>query len=148
MITIQKSYIQVLTKFANQRPGLDFHDYGDVKSYRQESREITKDLHDFTELLRYARLRVNNLDEKIESYLKSTSGRLMIDEYDRLEYITGQYFPTEYRPAAARVLADIIWADYRDEKTADGVPIYATGHDIRKALRQWFGRRVMKNYFG
>lgn len=147
MITIQTSYIQLLTKFANQRPGLDFHNYGDARSYRQESREITKDLHDFTELLRYARLRVNGLDEKIEAYLKRSSGRLRLDDKGRLEYITGQYFPTEYRPASARVLADIIWADYRDEKKADGTPVYQTGHDIRKAISQWVGRRVMKNYF-
>jgi hypothetical protein len=147
MITIQKSYIQLLTKFANQRPGLDFQDYADVQLFRQESRGITKDLHDFTELLRYARLRVNNLDDKIEAYLRTTSGRLRLDEHGMLEYVTGQYFPTEYRPASARVLANIIWADYRDEKRADGTPVYETGHDIRKELSRWLSRRVMKNYF-
>lgn len=147
MITIPKSYTQLLTKFANQRPGLDFCNYGDVRAYRQESREITKDLHDFSEMLRYASLRVKGLDEKIEAYLKNSSGRLRLDEQGRLEYITGQYFPTEYRPASARVLADIIWADYRDEKRADGTPVYETGHDIRKALGKWLSRRVMKNYF-
>lgn len=147
MITIQPSYTQLLTKFANQRPGLDFCNYGDVRAYRQESREITKDLNDFHELLRYARLRVTDLDSKIENYLKNTSGRLRIDDSGRLEYITGQYFPTEYRPASARVLADIIWADYRDEKKGDGTPVYATGQDIRNQLKQWFGRRIMKYYF-
>lgn len=147
MITIPKSYTQLLTKFAHQRPGLDFCNYGDVRSYRQESREITKDLHDFNELLRYARLRVSNLDQKIEDYLKRSSGRLRITDKGDLEYITGQYFPTEYRPASARVLADIIWADYRDEKRADGTPIYETGNHIRSQLKQWFGRRIMKYYF-
>lgn len=147
MIIISANYTQLLTKFANQRPGLDFHNYGDVRAYRQESREITKDLHDFTELRRYASLYVKDLDSKIEQYLKRTSGRLRIDEQGRLEYITGQYFPTEYRPAAARVLADIIWMEYRDEKKADGTPVYETGHDMRKALGQWFGKRIMKYYF-
>jgi transcription termination factor NusB len=139
--------IDTLRKFAHQKPGLEFCNYGDVRIYRREMNEITKDLHDFRELLSYAIQRVNNLDDKIKAYLERSSGRLTIDEKGHLQYITGQYFPTEYRPAAARVLADIIWADYRDEKRADGTNVYETGHDIRKALSKWLSRRIMKYYF-
>ena len=45
--TQQVNALELLTKFAYQRPGLDFADYGEIKYYRQDSREITKDLHDF-----------------------------------------------------------------------------------------------------
>jgi hypothetical protein len=141
------STINLLCKFVSQRPRLDFHNYGDWKAYNSERREITKDMGDFHELLNHARLRVNNLDDKIKAYLQRSSGRLSINEDGQLQYITGQYFPTEYRPAAARVIADIIWADYRDEKHADGRNVYETGHDIRKALKSYFSRRIMKYYF-
>jgi hypothetical protein len=139
--------INTLRNFVHQKPGLEYCNYGDVKTYRREMYEITKDLHDFRELLSYAIQRVNNLDDKIKAYLERSSGRLTINKDGQLQYITGQYFPTEYRPAAARVLADIIWADYRDEKRDDGTNVYDTGHDIRKALSKWLSRRIMKYYF-
>src|SRR5687768_14939242 len=105
-----------LVKFVNQRPGLDFSNYGDVKSYRSEMAEITRDRNDFFELLSFAQRRIENFDEKLTKYLKETSGRLLLNKNDELEYCTGQYFCTEYRPAANQVLRSLIWIDYRDEK--------------------------------
>ena len=142
MTTIEK-----LNKFVNQRAGLDFANYGDMRLYRQESREITRDRSDYYELLCLASARVSDLDEKLTAQLKRTGDRLSMSENGNLEYCTGQYFPTEYRPAACRLLRDIIWADYRDEKDAQGQPIYKDGHEIRKAIRRRLSRRVAKNYF-
>lgn len=141
MITIQSNAVQLLSKFAHQRPGLDFHNYGDVRAYRQESREITKDLHDFSEVLSLCRWYVPDLDIKIESHLRNSSGRLTMKEDGKLEYITGQYFPTEYRPAATSVLTRILWNHVAKDETLK------TGHDIRKKLSKMLSRRVMKNYF-
>ena len=135
----------LLVQFVNQRPGLDFANYGDVKAYNSESREITKDLHDFRKLLSLAYRRVDNLEEKLTKSLSDSSGRLTL-ENGSLNYCTGQYFPTEYRPAANRVLASLIWADYRDEQE-NGKPVYETGDHIRKAIRRNVSRRVMKYYF-
>ena len=132
--------LAMLQKFANQRPQLDFHNYGDLKSYRQEVREITKDLHDFRELLNFAVNRVKDLESKLKEYLVKNSGRLTLNEKGNLEYITGQYFPTEYRPAASQILVSLIWDYFRN--------IYTTGDEIRKAIkRQNLSRRVIKNYF-
>lgn len=139
--------IDKLVKFVNQRPGLDFCNYGDVSAYRSESREITKDRQDFFELFALASRRVENLEQKLTEYLTNTSGRLLINKDGNLEYCTGQYFPTEYRPAANRVLRDLIWNSYRDELTETGEPVYNTGHEIRKAIRRNVSRRVAKNYF-
>lgn len=133
--------LQLLRKFVNQRPGLNFKDYGDRTIYRRESREITKDLHDFNEVLNVARFRVPDLDSKVKDYLQKTSGRLLMDEKERLVYHEGQYFPTEYRPAATRVIANILWEQIRQDKTLE------TGHDIRKKLSKMLSKRVMKNYF-
>jgi len=128
-----------LVRFVNQRPGLDFCNYGDIKMYRSESREITNDRNDFFELLAFANIVAENLEQKITNYLRNESGRLTIDESGRLQYCTGQYFPTEYRPAANRVLRSIIWDELR--KT------YETGNDIRKAAKRNLSRRVIKHYF-
>jgi hypothetical protein len=135
--------LALLQKFVDQRPGLEFADYGDVRAYRNESAEITRDRSDFYELLRVASslLSPAELEEKTAQHLRTSSGRLTL-EGDRLQYITGQYFPTEYRPAACRVLVSIIWGEYQKDQTLE------TGHDIRRAIRRRLNsRRVARLYF-
>lgn len=143
MTTIEK-----LTKFVNQRPGLDFANYGDVSSYRSEMAEITRDRSDYFELLALAFSRMDDLNDKVTAYLKNTSGRLTLNENDQLEYCAGQYFPTEYRPAANRILANLIFASYRDEIEHNSPnPVYKDGHEIRKAIKRNVSRRLARNYF-
>jgi hypothetical protein len=91
--------------------------------------------------------RIENLEERIKNTLLNSSGRLTLNAAGNIEYCTGQYFPTEYRPAANRLLSNLIWADYRDEKDSAGNPVYKDGHEIRKAIKRNISRRVMKNYF-
>jgi hypothetical protein len=136
-----------LIQFANQKPGLSFADYGDRKIYFAEMREITKDLHDFRELLNLALIRLgSNLEEKLTEYLSKSSGRLTL-ENGKLQYCTGQYFPTEYRPACNFVLRSLIWDSFRTETDSEGNYIYTTGPEIRKAISRNLSRRVCKNYF-
>ena len=130
--------LQLLRSFAFQRPGLDFNDYGDLKYYRQDSREITKDLHDFIEAFDLCCTYIDNLSEKVQEKLLNSSDRLTL-ENGKLKYITGQYFPTEYRPAATRVLTSILWRHFASK--------YETGGDIRKALKRITSRRFFNNYF-
>ena len=112
-------------------------------------REITKDLHDFRELLNLAVNRVADLETKLKAYLLSSSGRLNMNAKGQLEYITGQYFPTEYRPASSRILANLIWESYREEKRWNEaeVPVYADGHAIRHAIKRNLSRRTANIYF-
>ena len=143
-----KTTIEKLVKFASQRPGLDFANYGDLYYYNKESREITKDLHDFRELLNLAFRRIDNLEEQLTSYLRNTSGRLLLNANNELEYCAGQYFCTEYRPACNRVLANLIFASYRDEIESNTPnPVYKDGIEIRKAIKRQVSRRVYNNYF-
>jgi len=142
MTTIEK-----LTKFVNQRPGLDYSNYGELSSYRSEMAEITRDRTDYFELLSLAFSRIDNLNEVVTNYLKTSSGRLTMNEAGNLEYCTGQYFPTEYRPAANRLLRDIIWNSYSNELYADNTTVYTDGNDIRKAIKRRISRRIAKNYF-
>lgn len=138
---------QKLIKFVNQRPGLEFANYGDSKSYNAESREITKDRNDFFELLAYAQSRIVDFDRKLTFNLENSSSRLTLTNGE-LHYVTGQYFPTEYRPAASRIVAQLIWNDLRDETEPNTPnPIYKDGHEMRKAASRNLSRRVVKNYF-
>jgi hypothetical protein len=141
--------LALLQKFANQRPQLDYCNYGDPKSYRQEMREITKDLHDFRELLNFAVNRVTDIEGTLKAYLLKNSGRLTLNKKGELNYITGQYFPTEYRPACNRILRDLIWSSYRDEKRWNELetPVYEDGNAIRHAIKRNVSRRVAKFYF-
>lgn len=143
MTTIEK-----LTKFVNQRPGLDYSNYGEVSAYRSEMAEITRDRTDYFELLSLAFSRIDNLNEVVTDYLKRSSGRLTMNEAGNLEYCTGQYFPTEYRPSANRMLANLIFASYRDEIESNTPNnVYKDGNEIRKAIKRRISRRIAKNYF-
>jgi len=138
--------IELLVKFVNQKPGLEFCNYGDYKLYRQEMNEITRDKHDFNELLTLAYRRIEKLDQAVHNKLLNSGDRLSLVD-GQLQYITGQYFPTEYRPAACRCLASLIWEDYRNEKDSQGNPVYKDGYELRKAIARNVSRRVKNNYF-
>jgi hypothetical protein len=141
------NFLGLLVNFANKRPGLEFADYGDVTTYRRESREITADLHDFNTFLNLALMRFNHeeLSDKIGEYLQSMDGRLTYQN-NKLVYITGQYFPTEYRPACTRILRGILWNDIRNEKREDGSYIYETGQQIQNLFKIYLTKRAYKNY--
>jgi hypothetical protein len=132
----------MLCKFVDGRPGIEPVNYGSWKDYRRESAEVTRDRRDFYELFIFALRKVRDLDAKIEKHLKTSSDRLTFNEAGELRYITGQYFPTEYRPAASRVLVSVIWNDTRET-----MPHLKTGHEIRAYLRRQFSRRLNSNYF-
>ena len=145
-LTINTNTVFLLRQFANQRPGLDFNDYGQRKYYMQDYREILKDLHSFRELLSLAINRIDNLNEVLTNQLSNSSDRLTLKD-GKLQYITGQYFPTEYRNAACRILSSLIWASYRDEKHENGESVYKDGYEIRKAIKRNLRTQNTKLYF-
>lgn len=139
----------MLAAFISQRPGLDFANYGDVSAYRSESRQITADMHDAFALLDAVAARDSLTADDMRAVLMG-SGRLTLSEDGRLGYCTGQYFPTEYRKAAARALASMLWAYWRVyaaplDPSPEGRRI--GGESIRTAARLAFRRRSVLRYF-
>lgn len=139
--------IELLTKFANKKPCLEFRDYckgyhdrDGRAAYFRESREITKDLHDFRELM-YLLNSVYYLHELNELLIKKLSdqNQRLFFNGNKLMYCVGQYFPTEYRPAVNRVLASCLWAYYSNQ--------YETGTQIRAKIKSIASARLYKNYF-
>ena len=142
--TTTPSPADLLCKFVDQRPGMEPVNYGSWKDYRRESAEVTRDRRDFYELFIFAlrKLGAPALDAAIEKNLRNTSGRLFMEESGEIGYHTGQYFATEYRPAACRVLVEILWNHTREAR-----PELTTGHDLRAYFRREFSRRVSSGYY-
>ena len=116
-MTDKQQIITALYAWVAQRPGLEFGNYGDVKGYRAELRSITRDLQDARTPLRAVELSGITGEELAQAFGRAYSGRLSWDG-KRLDYCTGQYWPTEYRRAACAVLASALWYYHRDNMPA------------------------------
>lgn len=161
----------LLLAFAEQRPGLEFANYGDVPAYRAESRSITHDLHDARTLLAACD---HVAPEEWAQGFRAFSGRLTLEEgwtdqagvhcwrvikpdnpstpfpiiRHRLDYCVGQYWPTEYRRAVCAVAAGALWARHRDDYAADARPGESAGSAIRRSFKRRFGAHIARRWFG
>jgi hypothetical protein len=138
----KEQIVNLLDAWIRQRPGLEYGNYGNISSYRQELRSITNDLHDARTMLRTVELSSITAQELLEAF-NAYSGRLQItatkDGEYRLDYCTGQYWPTEYRKAACAVLAQALWNYHREDTS--------TGDELRGKFRRMFGRRMQLDWF-
>lgn len=140
-------YLASLHSFASQRPGLDFANYGDLRTYRAECRAITRDLHDFRTLARFVEMSGISSEELVAASKSAYCGRLsFVEREDKVgvDYCTGQYFPTEYRRAACAVLAAALWSYHRADIPKDAEK---PGDLIRAKFRRMFGPRIQKRWF-
>lgn len=103
--------LEALRAWIMQRPGLDPRNY-DRAGYRSDSRAITQQKADALELLRAVETRKALTVETLREAFRAFSGRLSWDG-KRLDYCTGQYWPTEYRAAACAVLRSALWDYWR-----------------------------------
>lgn len=142
--------VAMLRRFARQRPGLEFGNYGDWKAYRAEMRSITRDLAHAQTLLRRVELSSMPADT-LRTAFRAYSGRLTLtkDAAGRLvlDYCTGQYWPTEYRRAVCAVAAAALWDWYRDSYAASAKKGESAGDAIRRQFRREFGRGIASRWF-
>jgi hypothetical protein len=100
-----------LAQYAAQRPGLDPADYGAhwkqkptpeaVQFFRSDYRAITRQLQEVREAIRAA-----YAAQVTDAHLiEAARGTRITLRPDGIEYTTGQFFPIEYRPAVADVIA-------------------------------------------
>jgi len=110
-IEAQPQTLRMLAAYAAKNPGLDFRDYcrgwqdkDGRAAYFSEARSITNDLRRVREAILAAYYADVTDDDLIEC---SQGERLTIKRtpggFD-LDYCVGQYWPTEYRGAVARLL--------------------------------------------
>jgi hypothetical protein len=101
--------IRALAVYAAKRPGLEYRDYcrgyGDTDgraAYFREARAISDQLADVREALAAAYAQGVTDADLIEC---SKGDRLTLGADLSIDYTTGQYWPTEYRAAVARLAA-------------------------------------------
>ena len=135
--------IDALNAWVSQRPGLDYGNYGDPVTYRAEVRSIGKDLQHARAMVNYVAWHDSVTAEMIMS-AADNGGRLTLTvngDKVRIDYVTGQYWPTEYRRAVCALMSSVIWAWLRENCE------YKTGDDIRKAARRELGQSIANRWF-
>ena len=144
-MTNEKSAIlSALRAWIAQRPGFDPCNYTPA-SYRADCRTVARQRRDALEMLRFVEISGSITGAMLaDSFKHSFSGRLSWNGV-RLDYCAGQYWPTEYRAAAAAVLAGAIWAWLRDECCPHDEE--NKGDWIRSAARRNFGRGLASRWF-
>lgn len=150
MNTEKENILKCLQQFVAQRPGMQFANYGDVSAYRSELRGITKSRHHAETLINAVAWRESiTADDIIRASQSAYSGRLTIVRTDtggfRIDYCTGQYFPTEYRNAVCAVLASVLWDYWRGGNPYGTKP--GAWDYIRDVARKELGRSIAQVWF-
>lgn len=142
----QFQLFKAFTAFINQRPGLDFANYGDISAWRSESAQITRDRKRALAALYAAEVAPWDA-VAMKAAFRAFSGRLtpiiQEDGSFALAYCTGQYWPTEYRKAAASVLEAYV-ESVRPKRTPQPGDSFNSIADIAAANEaagmHWFDR--------
>ena len=138
----KSTIIAALDAWIRQRPGLEFGNYGDVSAYRAEVRSIGKDLQHARALLRYVEWHDSITAEMILSAAQSGRLSIVVDGNKvRVDYCTGQYWPTEYRPAVCRLLSSVIWDYWRDHCMPEGQLVHNS--ETGETFKRYQGQRAV-----
>ncbi len=158
----KSTILAALDAFIRQRPGLEFGNYGDVSSYRSEVRSIGKDLQHARALINYVAWHDSITADMILNAAQSGRLSIVVDGNKvRVDYCTGQYWPTEYRPAVCRLLSSVIWDYWWAYCMPEGVIVHNSetgetfkryqglraGDWLRKNAVREFGTSIARRWF-
>jgi hypothetical protein len=147
--TSKATLCDMVRKFIDQRSGMDFREYGnDRAAFMSDYRPMLRNGRDARRLLAFVEGRE---DITADDILTTTSGNGRLEFFYagggvRLEYTTGQYFPTEYRAAACSMLAILVWLAL-DRDLGDSDPENGAADAIRRRARRIFGRGIASRFF-
>lgn len=134
-----------LARFIAQRSGIDARNYRNSWSDKAGHAAFMDDYRRVLRDGRHARRLLNAVQARpsigVPELLAACRGdRLTLtDDGSRWDFTTCQYFPTEYRMAACRVLAAALWRYWRD----DGL----TADEIRRQAHREFGPAIAGRWF-
>jgi hypothetical protein len=186
--TLKTAICDALAAFVRQRPGFDYANYGDAASYRADSRTATLHKRDAETLLAAVRWRDSISGADILDAARG--GRLTITveprhteaqelAYEsqrasggilerppaagfrvRVDYCTGQYWPTEFRAGVCRVLSSALWnwqreampvpTRHHNSETGEDVERFdgmRAGDWLRAKFRREFGSSLARRWF-
>lgn len=135
-----------IRKLVNSRPGFDSGNYDTSASYSADMRTAMKDRETALALLEHWFFRAYVKPETLGRYLEQSSGRLTLKD-GQIEYIAGQYYPTEYRRAVVCALASCLWRALQEEYMAARMgdcsgAANAVAKQMKTALPPWLYRRI------
>ena len=138
---LKPQLIQALRSWVAQRPGLEFGNYGDVSAYRAEVRSIGKDLQHARKLIDYVEWHDSITADMILNAARSGRLSIVVDGNKvRVDYCTGQYWSTEYRPAVCRLLSSVIWDYWRDHCMPEGQLVHNS--ETGETFKRYQGQRA------
>lgn len=143
---IKDQILEALGKHIAQRSGIDCRDYCSSWSdkdgraaFMQDYRGMLKDGKEARELMRYVSLKHSITADDILKHCTKNDRLSYNIEKNRFEYVTGQYFPTEYRSAACRLLVATIRSYYFEQGYK--------WEEITKILKGDLGRGLFNRWF-
>ena len=160
MKTTKQAIVSALKAFISQRSGIDWRNYdGSREAFMSDYRTVLKHGKQARALLREVELRDSITAEDILS--ACGGGRLQFKDREdgsvAVDYCAGQYFVTEYRGAACRLLASVLWTYWRGcmpawdkEVGVDGCARYdglSEGDWLRRKARRDLGRGMAQAWF-
>lgn len=143
----KETILAALSAFVSQRSGIDYRNYSERSSFMSDYRPILRRGKQAREMIRQVAWRDSiTAQNLIDASNRAFSGRLQfVERGDKVgvEYITGQYFPTEYRAAACAVLAQVLWSYWgenagTDKNAASYIRKRACAELGRSIAREWF----------
>jgi hypothetical protein len=134
----KETILNLARAFIEARPGFDWRNYQGAPAsiYRADYAIAYRDLQDARVLLRACALSSVTASTLANAF---TDARRLTLTADGLEFTACQYFPTEYRAAACRALADALERHYMP-----GVPDRAA---LLRVLRNVLGARLTRRWF-
>ena len=108
----KENILSRISAFIESRPGFDWSNYQGCPAsiYRADYAIALRGLHDGRALLRACAL--SSITAATLADALADARRLTLTADGRLEYTACQYWPTEYRAAACRALADALYRHY------------------------------------
>jgi hypothetical protein len=134
----KENILAALHRFISQRSGMDYANYGERKSFMSDYRPMLQAGKDARAMARRVELSAITADDLLAA---AGNGRLQFAERGgalSVDYTVGQYFPTEYRAAACRLLASVLWRHYAEGTSADSVRKWARNNLGRGMAKRWF----------
>ena len=152
---MEKTYVLVdLRSWVSKRPKLNPADYVSTdpawrQGYKRDARRIAQQLRDAKAMLSYIDneptisaddiVQASRCAHGVTIQKKLSDG--VFKGYFELDYVQGQYWPTEYRRAACLTLSEAIWENVRN--TEPGI----TKPEIKKKIGAKLGRGLVNRWF-
>ena len=147
----REDLISMLRDFINQRPGFDTANYATAQSYRADYRTTVTHRDDAILMLLQVEALPGITADAIRAELERGNRLALTPAHCKegkiiktgttLHYTAGQYWCTEYRAGACRVLSSLLWDYWRESAQP------CTGDELRKYARTKFPRGLARRWF-